>query len=119
MPMRMVYRPSSLAAPRALSTSSVSWRSSFAMPSPPICCGSALASSWNRPSSVVKWLSWSFSIIFREPGAGAHALSMRNISCSAPIRRLPVSNLPSRSIRSSARRSARIACMNSRRLAPS
>ena len=50
---------------------------------------------------------------------GATTSSIRNISCSAPMRRTPVSKRSSASMRSSARRSARIALMNSRCRSPS
>jgi len=59
-------------------------------------------------------LSASFFIISSAPHHARPDLSIKNISCSAPMRRTPDSNRSSSSMRSSACTSARIAFMKAR-----
>jgi hypothetical protein len=78
----------------------------------------AAGRSWPRAETArARWCSAGrrgVSIIGTAPLAGATRWSMRNISCSAPMRRTPDSKAPSASIRSSASRRCNSARMNSR-----
>ncbi len=114
---RIPVSTTSVPMPRATSltpstsSSTRPWRSLKQLPSS--TRGSMFASRLYRASSVVYGPSSSgrISSAFE---AGRNASFTRNISCSAPIRRIPVSKQPESSICCSARRSRRSAFVKAR-----